>query len=173
MARQGAHGAGFDPPPACDARHLHAALAGQVVDQPPLAGDFGTLPLNSNGTPVWQALMMSAPYSLLRSAITGPPFWRPARKAAHSGDLAIAAPRILVERDRIPLDQVGTGRLDEPGHVLGEVLGGLGHEVAEVAQDLEPDPVLGRHAVGLDQLAQSRVQVLAHRNAATGRTRGG
>ena len=59
------------------------------------------------------------------------------------------------------LDQIGPGGLDEPGHVLGEVLGGLGHEVAEVAQDLVPHAVGGGHAALVDHALERRVEVLA------------
>jgi hypothetical protein len=55
----------------------------QLVDEFP-ATAFGTLPLNENGSPVSHALMTSAPDSSLRSALTTPPFCRPARTAAHS-----------------------------------------------------------------------------------------
>ncbi len=50
------------------------------------------------------------------------------------GDLPLAAHEILVERDVEVLDQIGPAVLDEPGAVLGEVLGRLGREVAEVVE---------------------------------------
>ena len=145
VARERAHRVGLDPLLAGDARHLHAAFPGEVVDQLPAGAGSGRLPLKRERLPpVSQALMMSAPYSSLGAASIVAPFCKPARSAKPIVDLALAPPRILVERDREPLDQVGPPRLDEPRHVFGEVLGGLGDEVAESAQDLEPDPVLRR-----------------------------
>ena len=45
----------------------------------------------------------------------------------------------------------------EPGHVLGRVLARLGREVAEPAEDLDPDPAL-QLRVGVDHLGQLRVE---------------
>ena len=61
-----------------------------------------------------------------------------------AGDLGHASPRVLVERDVEAFDEIGPIALDEPGHVLGEVLARLGDEVTESAQDFVPHAVVIR-----------------------------
>src|SRR6266540_7518654 len=56
-------------------------------------------------------------------------------------DLRLAPPRVLVERDVEFLDELRPRALDEPGHVLGEMLGRLRAEVAELAEHLVADTV--------------------------------
>ena len=53
-----------------------------------------------------------------------------------AGDLLLAAARVLIERDAETFDQIGPVALDEPRHVLGEVLARLGDEVTESAEHL-------------------------------------
>ena len=132
--------------------------AGRLSIRRPPVVRFGTLPLNANGSPVSHARMMSAPYSSL--APSAPPRGRPRQPRAQRRPTrrsGLAAARVLVERDVEALDQVGPRRLDEPRHVLGEVLGGLGDEVAEVPQHLVAHAVAG----GRRDLPQRRVEVLA------------
>ena len=86
---------------------------------------------------------------------------RAARYVAPLRDLVLAAGRILVERDVVARDQVVATRLDEPGHVLGEMLARLGDEVAEAAEDLEAHPLPGRLAPLGGQLAQGGIEILA------------
>ena len=87
-------------------------------------------------------------------------------------DLGFAAAQVLVDRDLVALDQLGPPALDEPRHVLAEVLAGFGDEVAEVPEGLvahavgELPAVLGAEvalgqAAALEELAQLRVHVLA------------
>ena len=73
-------------------------------------------------------------------------------------DLRFAAARVLIERDVERLNELRASALDEPRHVLGEVLGRLGAEVAEVPQNLVA------HAVPVGDVAlrpELRIQVPA------------
>ena len=157
VTRQRSHGTGLDP--ALAATHgtstQHSPGRLSISWTPAVA--LGTFPLNANGSPVVHALMMSAPYSLLRSPRSMAPFCSPACNSIHSW--IWRSHRRGYSSSGIAYRSIRSGpaRLDEPRHVLGEVLGGLGHEVTEAAQDLEPDLVLGWHPVGLDEAAQARV----------------
>jgi hypothetical protein len=126
------------------------------------------LPWNANGSPVSHARMMRAPNSSLgvggtslleRGGAVGR--FEPLAQRVPFGDLALAPARVLVERDAEALDELGPRRLDEPRHVLGEVLGGLGHEGAEVAHRLVADAVPLRDAILGDDPAQFGVEVAA------------
>jgi len=98
---------------------------------------------------------------LLGATVIAPPSSSAPPQPLPLGDLPLAAHEILVERDVVVLDQIGPAVLDEPGAVLGEVLGRLGREVAEVVEHLVAhpvpvrDPTFGRHP------AQPRVEILA------------
>ena len=72
----------------------------------------------------------------------------------------LAAAGVFVERDVELLQQILAALLDEPGHVLAEVLARLGREVAELAQHLVAHAVPVGHAAFALDLAQARVQVL-------------
>ncbi len=114
---------------------------------------FATLPYTTRGLPVSMLRMIVAAYSKLGShfervaALETGPLRLPAL------DLRDATARVLVERNVEPLDQVGPVALDEPGHVLGEVLTRLSDEVAEVPQHLVAHAIVLGHLTGICERA--------------------
>lgn len=76
-------------------------------------------------------------------------------------DLCFAAIDILVQRNVEALNQVGTIPLDKPGHVFGEVLTGLGHEIPQSGEHLIAHAILVGHPTLLHHPAYRRIEVLA------------
>ena len=118
------------------ARHLDAAVARQVVDQPAAVHGVGHVAVEGERLAGLAraddvGAVLDAGLGRHRAAVT-----QPRAQRLPLGDLCLAAARVLVERDVEALDEIGARRLDEPRHVLREVLGGLGDEVAQVAQHL-------------------------------------
>ena len=106
--------------------------------------------------------MIVAAYSKLRLHVDRVAALEPLALGFPTRDLVDAAARVLVERDVEPLDQIGPVALDEPRHVLGEVLARLGDEVAEVLA--APRSARGSSsgtAPDSRQRAQPRVEVFA------------
>jgi hypothetical protein len=75
------------------------------------------------------------------------------------GEVVLGASQVLVDLDPVPRDLVVVGQ--EPGHVLGAVLGRLGREVPEPPEELDADAPAEALGVRLDDRPEPRVQVLA------------
>jgi hypothetical protein len=138
------------------AGHLDAALGGQAGDQPAVADVHVDLTLGAGLQRVDE----------LRGKLAGGlEAERCARVqlAPQRGVLAqvlLRPGQIVAHEDAEPLDLAVVAH--EPRHVLGGVLAGLGREVAEPAEQLDPDPPLQVRR-GVDDLGEPRVQ-----RAATG-----
>jgi hypothetical protein len=107
--------------------------------------------------------MMIGPYSALHLTSIG---WLGSSGVRHSSSHSAIwrsqpTARILVERDVETLDQVGPASLDEPRHVLAEVLARLGHEIAEPTQHLVAHAIPFRRAPFGREPLQAGVEIFA------------
>ena len=163
MARERADGLRFQTPrTGRDARHLDAAVGRQVVDQRPARERVRHVAVErERNSPVSHARTISAPYSPLGPAVNLDPADEPCLHRLPLRDLLLAPAHVLVERNREALDEIRPPALDEPRHVLGEVLRRLGHEVAEVPKELVADAVGLREALLLEHAPERRVQIVA------------
>src|SRR3954447_3427319 len=114
LARERAHRLRLDPGRGRQARHLHAAVGGQVVDQQALAGAVRDVAVEAEGRAALAggddvgAVLMAALDADRAAAL------ELGAQALPGRDLPLAAARVLVERDVERLDQVLAPVLDEP-----------------------------------------------------------
>ena len=136
-------------------RHLDARVVGQALDAAVVA-DVACRPRVGAGLDRAHDLRRELVVELHLEFLAG------VERALGLGELRqvlVAPAEVLVDLAPELLDLVVV--MQEPGHVLAGMLAGLGGEVAEPAEQLDAHPPPQALRVGLDDLAQPRVQVLA------------
>ena len=127
--------------------------------RPSIDPSLRTFPYSSVSAPVSSARTNWLASSSLRSTSRSSPASSARLIPFPLGEVLLGATQVLVDLDPVPLDLVVV--VQEPRHVLGAVLGGLGREVPEPPEQLDAHPTPETLGVGLDDRAQPRVQVLA------------
>ena len=115
-------------------RHLHRRPLWQIADQSCVRDIAIKIARNPPVSMLW---MMPDPYSWLRRTLifeSGSSI--STRIRSHPGNLHLAATNVLVQRNVKFLQQFRTVTLDEPGHILGKMLTGLGDQVAQPLEHL-------------------------------------
>ena len=78
-----------------------------------------------------------------------------------AGNLHLAAPDVLIQRNIVFFNQVGSIALDEPGHIFSKMLAGFGDKISQALEHIKPHPVPIRDPTFRNHLAEQRVQVLS------------